>query len=413
MSPTPHDGAPMPVATPPDALSRFDRSSPVRSVDADDERGPTVGNALCLSGGGYRAMLFHLGALWRLNELGWLRKLNRISSVSGGSIMAGALALAWPRLDFGDDDIARGFGASVVDRVRALARRTIDVKSVIRGILWRGTIAERVAKAYDEYLFEGRTLQDLPDERPGVAPRFVFNASNVQSGVLFRFSKPYARDWRVGKIERPTLPLSLAVAASSAFPPPLSPLVLKLQETDYTPGTGRDLQRPPFTTRPMLTDGGVYDNLGLETAWKRYRTIFVSDGGGQMAASAEPHRDWARHSKRILDLIDNQVRSLRKRQVLDAFGLPRDDGPAWRNGSYWGIRTNIRDYGLPDSLPCPHEKTLALAAEPTRLAKIDVRRQERIINWGYAVCDAAMRRWVLTGEVVRAPRFPYESAGLG
>jgi NTE family protein len=30
------------------------------------EKKPELGTALCLSGGGYRAMLFHLGAIWRL-----------------------------------------------------------------------------------------------------------------------------------------------------------------------------------------------------------------------------------------------------------------------------------------------------------------------------------------------------------
>src|SRR5688500_18292954 len=54
--------------------------------------------ALCLSGGGYRAMLFHLGVAWYLSDAGYLQKLARISSVSGGSITAGVLALAWPRL---------------------------------------------------------------------------------------------------------------------------------------------------------------------------------------------------------------------------------------------------------------------------------------------------------------------------
>jgi hypothetical protein len=34
--------------------------------------------ALCLSGGGYSAMFFHLGTLWRLNELGLLKVLKRI-----------------------------------------------------------------------------------------------------------------------------------------------------------------------------------------------------------------------------------------------------------------------------------------------------------------------------------------------
>ena len=68
-----------------------------------------------------------------------------------------------------------------------------------------------------------------------------------------------------------------------------------------------------------MTDGGVYDNLGLETAWKNYKTVLVSDGGGKMGAEPEPKRDWARHAKRVLDVIDNQVRSLRKRQVIDSF----------------------------------------------------------------------------------------------
>src|SRR5215467_6566845 len=64
------------------------------------ERTPAQGTALCLSGGGYRAMVFHLGALWRLNELGMLRGLARVSSVSGGSITAALLGSRWRELDF-------------------------------------------------------------------------------------------------------------------------------------------------------------------------------------------------------------------------------------------------------------------------------------------------------------------------
>ena len=53
----------------------------------------TIG--LCLSGGGYRAMIYHVGAIIRLNELGFLPRLSEIASVSGGSITAGLLALRW------------------------------------------------------------------------------------------------------------------------------------------------------------------------------------------------------------------------------------------------------------------------------------------------------------------------------
>lgn len=56
---------------------------------------PQKGCALCLSGGGYRPMMFHAGCLWRLNEAGMLAKLNRVSSVSGGSITAGILGMNW------------------------------------------------------------------------------------------------------------------------------------------------------------------------------------------------------------------------------------------------------------------------------------------------------------------------------
>jgi NTE family protein len=67
---------------------------------------------------------------------------------------------------------------------------------------------------------------------------------------------------------------------------------------------------------------------------------------------------------------------------------------------------------LPDALPCALEKTLALAQTKTRLKRLDGDVQERLINWGYAVCDAAMRRWVLTGPVGQPPQFPYPSKGV-
>ena len=79
--------------------------------------GKTIG--IALSGGGYRATLFGLGSLQRLNDAGLLGRLDRITSVSGGSILAGVLAHRWKALDFVDGR-ATGFDALVVDPVRAL-----------------------------------------------------------------------------------------------------------------------------------------------------------------------------------------------------------------------------------------------------------------------------------------------------
>lgn len=360
-----------------------DSNDPVVPIPTDrPDRAPADGMALCLSGGGYRAMVFHVGVLLRMNELGYLRALQRISSVSGGSITAGLLGLRWSHLGFDANGVARGFDREVVDPIRRMAGRTIDAESIIGGILTPGSISDGIAAAYDKYLFGGATLQDLPDD----PPRFVINATNVQSGALWRFMKPAMRDHRVGSVPSPELRLAVAVAASSAFPPVLSPVRLELDADAYDPPTGgEDLHREPFTTDVVLSDGGVYDNLGLETAWKRYKTVFVSDAGGKMRAEPEPKGDWARHSMRVLDIIDNQVRSLRKRQVIDSF-VSRQ-----RLGAYWGIRTDMADYGGAALLPCPVHRTAELADLKTRLKRIEPELQERLINWGYAVCDAAIR----------------------
>lgn len=366
---------------------------------------PEPGMALCLSGGGYRAMLFHLGSLWRLNEYGLLRGLKRISSVSGGSITAATLGAAWPQLDFDGDGVARAFGSQVVEPVRSLAGHTIDVKSVLFGglIPWE-TVAGRVADAYRKYLYSHKTLQDLPADADG--PRFVINATNVQTGAVWRFSRPFMGDYLVGLVLQPQVELAVAVGASSAFPPFLSPARLKLHNEDFQTDPPAPLQKPPYTTNVVLSDGGVYDNLGLETAFKRYDTILVGDGGAKMAPQPEPHGDWPRLSYRVLDLIDNQVRSLRKRILLSAYQDTSGNPVTARKGAYWGIGTDIRNYQLPDALDCPLERTRELSEVPTRLEAMPEELQERLINWGYAVCDAALRKHCPPPRQP-APAFPY------
>jgi len=372
----------------PEDTRSIDPCEPVRKIPGDEERAPEPGMALCLSGGGYRAMLFHLGALTRINELGLLRSLKRLSSVSGGSITAGVLGLKWQRLVFDAHGMATNFADEVSEPIRRLAGVTIDVGCILRGIFLPGSIADYVDQTYQDHLFGKATLQDLPTDEQG--PRFVINATNVGSGVLWRFSRPYMRDYKVGEVRNPTVPLARAVAASSAFPPVLSPLTLDLKPFTFTPNSGDCLQHPPYTEQAVLTDGGVYDNLGLETAWKRYLTVLVSDGGGYLSMDDRPKRNWFSHAYRVLFMINNQVGALRKRQVIRSY----QDGV--RSGTYWGIRTDIKDYGLADAIDFPYTRSLALAKVPTRLKALDRATQEGLVQWGYSVCDAALRRHVLS-----------------
>ena len=357
--------------------------------------------ALCLSGGGYRAMLFHAGALLRLGETGWLSRLDRVSSVSGGSIAAGMLGLAWGRGDLAFDEDGRSTNVSevVVTPLRALASRTVDVHAVLTGLIERGSIEEHAARAYRRDLFGNAKLADLPSR-----PTFIINASSLQSGSLFRFTRAYMADWRVGKVAAADVLLSDAVAASAAFPPFLSPAVVDLRGRSWS--ANGELGSGEYQQQAVLSDGGVYDNLGLEAAWKRCRTVLVSDAGGHMADESKPHDDWPLMMVRVLQIIDNQVRDLRKRECIRAY----QDGD--RIGAYWGIRSNIENFRAADVLGCPVEKTTILANTPTRLAELHPMLQERLINWGYAICDAGLRAHV-EPPPEEPTGFPYPAAGIG
>jgi NTE family protein len=385
-------------------------------VDDPYDAGGEIG--LCLSGGGYRAMLFHLGALWRLNEFGYLPRIDRISSVSGGSIIAAILGMTGPSSTLASTACPHD-SVTWLPSVHSVASRTLDVKAVLAGLLLPGSsVGWHLTWLYDRHIFKRASLKDLPDESAPANPRFVINATNLQSGALWRFARVYSWDYRVGKIEEPTNRLAQIVAASSAFPPVLSPARFRFAECDYRPQTGKGSQKAPFTTRPVLSDGGVYDNLGLQPVWNGFQTVLISDGGGAM----QPHpgalwklrfwrwRDWGTQTVPVLSVIDNQVRALRKRQAIESFKADPTD-PHHRLGTYWGIRSHVADYHLDSSLECPADKTLALAQTKTRLKRLDRHYQERLVNWGYAICDTAMRKWV--DDSLSAPtNFAYPEAGL-
>lgn len=398
--------------------------SPVN--DAADEAGdaPGTGVAIALSGGGYRAMLYHAGSLWRLGQLGFfggadllhvgangettnVGKLERISSVSGGSITAATLALAWPELArCTGDEFDRVYLGRVVGPLRKLASVTLagtnpsGVFGVIKSVVLPGRVSEHIARSYDRQLFGGKTLQDLPD-----SIRFVFNASNLQSGAVWRFSKPYMRDWRVGEVRDPTLSLAKVVAASSAFPPVLAPAVLSLRQEDFTAGSGVPaLHRPPYTTKPTLADGGVYDNLGLETCYKRYKTLFVSNAGKPFGFVNNVPGNWISIGNRCIDLMDNQVLSLRKRLLVQALKEGR------RQGAFWDIQQDIAVHRCTTALPCPLARTKALSEVATDLAAKDDALQMRLINWGYASADAAVRGWFNGRLPIGA--FPYPAQAV-
>jgi NTE family protein len=368
--------------------------------------GREAGIALAMSGGGYRAVLFHCGALLRLNELRLLSRLARISSVSGGSIVSGMLAVNWARLNIEADGHISNLEEIIIAPLQKFCSQALDVGAFLRGAINPFKSAgDELVDAYRERLGLGVPLGDLSKE----APRFVFNSTNYATGVTFRFSQAYCGDYRIGLIKRIPWDVATAVAASSAFPPVFAPLVLEPDPALFEPVLGSDLHdQIDFKRKLLLADGGVYDNLGLETVWGRYDTVLVSDGGKPFEIDSKPSGSLAQIA-RVADIGMTQALALRKRLLIDAFKKA-----TVLRGTYWGIGTLIGNYQLDSAIAVDPDVSTRLSAVRTRLNAFSAQEQAELINWGYAVSDAALRVHLapLLGQGLPVPKLPHGDVPL-
>ena len=256
---------------------------------------PPATLGIALSGGGSRAMAFHLGCLRALDRLGLLPTAALLVTVSGGSVIGAMYAARTGPFEAFEADVrtvlARGFSWPAVvtalttwEGARALAAFTaLSGAAILRLPLavlrWLASLAgygrlpgepvnqrpggslRRFAsrttilrRTFDSLLFRGRTLGQLRKD----GPRLVVVATELQTGTAFYFSPPGVTNYRLGRAESGDVPLSQAVAASAAFP-----LLLPALDETMTFSKGAVLTHERVT----LTDGGVYDNLGLSFLW--------------------------------------------------------------------------------------------------------------------------------------------------
>jgi NTE family protein len=153
----------------------------------------------------------------------------------------------------------------------------------------------------------------------------------------------------------------------------------------------------------VLTDGGVYDNHGIEPALKRCRWVLVSDGGAPWRASSSGFYNWFSQLRRVFDTTDNQVRALRRRDIIarfkageeaDEFGLP--PGATMREraavrGVYWSIGLNPSHYPAQQTVAFTPTSTTRPADIQTYLRSPGERETADLVNWGYAASDIALR----------------------
>ena len=249
----------------------------------------TQTRGLALSGGGYRATLFALGSLWRMNEAGMLPTLSRITAVSGGSITLGYLALHWQDLKFDNKGVASNFEQLIAEPLQRFCSNTLDVKAGISGLLsLKHTIGDKVAAGYDRDLFFNHDLTTLPAGES--IPEFIFYATNYDTGSNVRITRDEIYDYKIGAARSSGIRISSAVGASSAFPPIFSPVILDSRHWEWKKTKYADLYNcKEFRDRLVLCDGGLYDNLGLEAVWKEdensddhFDEVFVCDAGAPL-----------------------------------------------------------------------------------------------------------------------------------
>jgi NTE family protein len=269
---------------------------------------------LALSGGGTRAMAFHLGVLQYLAKIDALDRVKKISTVSGGSLLIGLLLkksnYKWPTKE--------EFEEQVFESVRSeLLSETLLYKLFARRLLPNlrtgGIRGHWLGRALMGVWGIDRNLSELPK-----SPSWVINATSAETGKRFYFSEGKLRSYEVGSINAEDFSIATAIATSAGFPGGIGPWVLKRDELSWEKKTGlvRSMRKL------HLYDGGIYDNLGLEEFINvgyglkdglEDGIVIASDAGKSLAKSFTKMPINPLRFQDLFNMSADQVRSLRVR----------------------------------------------------------------------------------------------------
>lgn len=353
--------------------------------------------ALALSGGGVRASVFHCGVLERLALDGFVERTTFVSTVSGGSLVIGLIVCRnshrWPTSE-------QYLNCVLPQVAECLTTATLQWSSAWRSLALPWRLAQGRAHILAEQL-EAQwgitgSLQRLPPE-----PRWVINATCYETGKNWRFSQPRMGDYLTHYVLEPDLPISDAIAASSAVPGLIGPLVVRSGRYQWNRYEGRKLV--PTSTclkRYDLWDGGVYDNLGVEPLFKSgggfregFDLLLVSDASALLSVEPRTIKRVIKPGNRILRLVNvakDQVRGLRSRAVVAQFLRTRN------SGAYFKIGNTVEQIYSAAGLSVPEGDYLTAAAVereatfPTTLRRLTPSEFARLRRHGFEVADATL-----------------------
>ena len=289
---------------------------------------------LALSGGGFRATLYHLGVVRFLRDAGLLSQVSHVTSVSGGSVLAAHLVMNWNRYC----GSAEQFEAAAEEILKFVS---LDVRNrivrrypwLLAAGLWHRLVFRRTSRLltrtglleryYQKHLFGDVCLHQLPP-----TPEIHILTTSVSEGSLASFTREglwMQRRRNDGSVEVQShraglAKVATAVAASSAFPAFFPPLELTAYDIGASEGE--------FSTQ-YFTDGGIFDNLGVRmfrylSSEMQKRTgeddfvdvILVSDVGKVFAVyGAERTPGFLSTALRSSDILMNRVWQLEREHL--------------------------------------------------------------------------------------------------
>jgi NTE family protein len=335
-------------------------------------------------------------------EAGLLSRVRWVSSVSGGSILNGLLAVSRDKIA-GASFSPEALDSEVIAPLLGAARDRSLTMALLRGA-WRAPWRSRTGVLAD-HLAEWLGL-DVPlgDLDPNCI--HIFNAANETTGVRFNFDADRVGDYVIGfrKTAGTSIRVADAVAMSAAVPGPFN--AMSLRGVGFPCGDGADAR---------IADGGAYDNLGLEAIDDLHGPcLVILSAGGVFRTGWRgvlDHIPVVSDLKRAEALLYRQTTALRTRTMIERFKQweatpPGQQPPSFaRRGVLFGIATTLEaperwSQGRPERL-CG-EDPMRLAQYKTTFNRIEPEVAQALIHRGWWLTGATLCSYhpdLLTGDL--------------
>ena len=234
--------------------------------------------ALSLSGGGVRAAAFGLGALKLLAEANLLKNVHMLSTISGGTITGSYYAVNAKKKKTFAEIYSELYDILEKDKIVDIALNVLEEQGV-EVPSGRQNLILSFAEAYDRELFhkekfgifrEGENANCV-DEKDFHLKEIIFNATDFESGIAFRFRKSIGSS-RIGnrynhitREQAKNVRMADILAASACFPGGFEPIGIPDDFKWGNPAIYRSVKKTLKGVNVPLMDGGVYDNQGCDS----------------------------------------------------------------------------------------------------------------------------------------------------